>query len=504
MKKLNETIKKIEKIIEIYDKEVKNDLNEVYNEIIEKLREFFSDNKEAILLKYNLVTKNCRGKKNFFEITGRIKTPESLEEKLIRKESIFELANKENEEIKEELLKMDDLIGIRILGDLKCDLENIIKAIKDNCNILNGKNIKILNLECLDKPELMKNGKEIYKLKCEYIKIKSNQVFKFELQLKSKIDSIWGDMEHLFFYKNYDFYYDKEKNKKFMNNIGKLLEETEHLIEIIRNSNEENKIDIEALSFKIKISELLSEKLSVHFKSDFILQENLDLFYEMFSFEKENIDKLSELFNNDETLICESDSSLSRNYYKLRESNFLIPLIEQLYKFLVDNFQRINDDIIIDILKKIVKGRIRSEYKNNDICFNEREEKECSIFIELLKEDLKNETIVRNYLVSQEKFKQYLNIGKKIEEALEETKDKFEKIGNEWLSEEEKNRLEINMKKLILFREDIKFIENIEDILDIETILIELGKKLKELKVSGDYEDRNKSILGKYEALGGN
>ncbi|WP_462355271.1 hypothetical protein, partial [Fusobacterium ulcerans] len=415
-----------------------------------------------------------------------------LEEKLIRKESIFELANKESGEIKEELLKMDDLIGIRILGDLKCDLENIIKAIKDNYNILNEKNIKITNLECLDKPELMKNGKEIYKLKCQYIKIKSNQVFKFELQLKSKIDSIWGDMEHLFFYKNYDFYYDKEKNKKFMNNIGKLLEETEHLIEIIRNSNEENKIDIEALNFKIKISELLSEKLSEHFKSDFILQENLDLFYEMFSFEKENIDKLSELFNNnDKTLIYESDNLLSRNYYKLKENNFLIPLIEELYKHLLENIEDIDEEkIIIDILERIIKARIKLEYKKEEYF---REDEDCFMFINLLKGNLEDEKIVKFYLISQEKFVQYLKLGKMIESYFDEINEDYNNIGSEWLSEVEIKNLKMNIKKFLVFREEIKFSDiNIEKYRykeEIEGILYKIEKEINELKDKQKYED---------------
>jgi hypothetical protein len=89
----------------------------------------------------------------------------------------------------------------------------------------------------------MKNGLQIFKIKGEY------ERYRFELQIKSKIISAWGDMEHSIFYKDYSVSPIKDSTQSSMNHVGKLLFEIDDFLQSIRLANKNYKENANALNF---------------------------------------------------------------------------------------------------------------------------------------------------------------------------------------------------------------------------------------------------------------
>ena len=142
-------------------------------------------------------------------ISSRVKSEKSLKEKIIRKNYSHKYENNSKKLIEE----LSDIVGIRINCLLTKEEIEIYTMLKGSCT---GEIYKEYNkfseniyINILKKqPEKQKNGKDIYRIDALY---KDEKIeFKFEIQIKSSINSLWGEIEHKLFYKNYEYILSQE------------------------------------------------------------------------------------------------------------------------------------------------------------------------------------------------------------------------------------------------------------------------------------------------------
>lgn len=186
-----------------------------------------------------LLRELLQGNLNYHNISSRIKTKDSLENKLISKEDKYS-------DIKE----VTDIVGCRIISYFEDDVEEIVKIIRREFNIdeLNSINKK-------DILESNKFGYLSYHLVCsvnkerlslpEYKKYKD---IKIEIQIRSILQHAWAEIEHDIGYKNRSEIPSKIR-RKFSRIAGLLETADESFCEIkeelsiynnkIKNSNKE-------------------------------------------------------------------------------------------------------------------------------------------------------------------------------------------------------------------------------------------------------------------------
>lgn len=166
-----------------------------YNDILEKISKKTTD-----VLKNELYQDD-----NFLNITYRIKSKNSLREKIIKNNFYLEYST-----VDQMILNLSDLIGIRIECRFLKEEELVFKKIKEKFRFFVGDGFyKIeetspIKLKLSDKqPQIQKNGFEIYKIDGCYEYGKNR--FNFELQIKSMVNVFWGEIDHKILYKNYNY-----------------------------------------------------------------------------------------------------------------------------------------------------------------------------------------------------------------------------------------------------------------------------------------------------------
>ena len=317
----NELIKISKEITKIYEIEVKDSLEIKKNEILDILKTKFSDyDKEYNLCYDNSVYSDMK----VYSVIGRVKEVNSLYEKLHRKNLIFELIREfditklDDVKIKKDEIKTkihdeyDDNIGCRIVCDLKEDVNNSLSLIKNKH--MHFDDIKFLNLE--DQPKTKKNGLDICKIDCEYNNIK------FELQIKSKIESAWDDLEHDLYYKDHTLSIVKEINSKSLIHIGKLLKQLDEFMFDLREVNTGR----EDLNSKRNLV-----KLEQHFR-DIIEPFTKDFTFNFSNISKELLFLLEDKFDNlgDSRHFEDKLNEINNNPQKRHDSWELI-ILEAIY-----------------------------------------------------------------------------------------------------------------------------------------------------------------------------
>ncbi|MDD7363733.1 MAG: (p)ppGpp synthetase [Peptoniphilus sp.] len=158
-------------------------------------------------------------KDNFLAVNSRIKSPNSLREKIIRNN----LYMRYDSPLKM-MFDMQDIVGLRIECRFTDDEVDIYRAILEKFYIPAGNgyyrspNHKqiFLNLET-SQPMLQKNGFGIYKID-GYI-IDGGFKLKFELQIKSLVNVFWGEIDHKVLYKNFNYMLTEDFFKDIMHSI---------------------------------------------------------------------------------------------------------------------------------------------------------------------------------------------------------------------------------------------------------------------------------------------
>lgn len=190
----------------------------------EKIKKFFEK-----LLSDNKIS--------FCSVNARTKSAKSLTEKIYRK-NYFSKYNSGEELIAD----LSDGIGVRISCLLSEDEEKIYELIF--ANFVSEKNLygksfgfekeSIIGLCKSKQPELQKNGLPIYRIDgvilCKEKQCEEELYIRFELQIKSLVHYLWGEIEHSLFYKKYDYIISNDYYAQLMKSINSELENVDRQI----------------------------------------------------------------------------------------------------------------------------------------------------------------------------------------------------------------------------------------------------------------------------------
>ncbi|MFA9398465.1 MAG: GTP pyrophosphokinase family protein [Clostridiaceae bacterium] len=196
----------------------------------------------------------------YLNINSRIKSTNSLKEKIIRNNYYLKYSSPEDL-----ISNLSDLIGVRVECRFIDDEKKLYKILKKSFNIshedgyyYNSINENIRLDLSPSQPQDQKNGFKIYKIdghyQCE------NNIFNFELQIKSLVNIFWGEIEHKVIYKNNNYLVGDNFMKVILASIKKNLSMIDNqLLLIDENFNKINAIDPEVR--KAQLETLLSKMI---------------------------------------------------------------------------------------------------------------------------------------------------------------------------------------------------------------------------------------------------
>lgn len=209
---------------------------------------------------------------NILNISSRVKTKDSLKEKIFRNN--FYLIYKTPEELIENL---SDLIGLRIECRFIEDEDDVYSKVMKEFYIPVGDgyyytednpNIQ-LNLD-KKQPQVQKNGFKIYKIDGKYLR--KDRTINFELQIKSLVNVFWSEAEHKVLYKNYNYLLSESLFRDIMYSLKENLQMVDkqlmilynHLKELDEADIDKRKEQLETILSKI-IYDIYSDKTKEEF-----------------------------------------------------------------------------------------------------------------------------------------------------------------------------------------------------------------------------------------------
>lgn|GEM_PF-1346592 len=269
---IDKNIAVFDAIIKIFSNDLKDTLNHEASELTRRIKGILDLHAKT----YDLESQNDVNPIKYYSFKSRIKSAESLKEKLVRKNDGFTLVRTLNiseprdvetnkAAVVKKLKGIPDIIGIRIVTELRHDCHQVLSLLRAHQEDLEIQEIVLDNNDLEFQPQAMKNGLSIFKIKGVF---RAN--YSFELQIKSKIEEAWGDMDHALFYKDYSVSPIRNTNQVTMNNIGKLLDDIDQLLLGLRNSNSKFENNLEQLTTLQALNEELvpqiQKKLGIAFE----------------------------------------------------------------------------------------------------------------------------------------------------------------------------------------------------------------------------------------------
>ena len=233
-------------------------MKDVLEESNRELEYFFRDK----FLKYD----------NILNISSRVKTADSLKEKIFRNN--FYLKYKTPEEL---ISNLSDLIGLRIECRFIQDEDDVYSKVLKEFNVpgkdgyYHTEDNTDVELKLDEKqPQTQKNGFRIYKIDGRYTR--KEMVIKFELQIKSLVNVFWGEAEHKVLYKNYKYLLSESLFRDIMYSLKENLHMVDkqlmilynHLKELDEADIDKRKEQLETILSKI-IYDIYSEKTKKEF-----------------------------------------------------------------------------------------------------------------------------------------------------------------------------------------------------------------------------------------------
>lgn len=247
---MKEIIRKADEIKDIYINELFEDLEGLTNSIYKNLRKEL----ELLCKEADLVTSNSVYQEIYpFSLIFRVKKPESLKEKIIRKSLYDEIYDQDSTYVTVNILdKVNDLIGITILIDTSKNLEIF-------ANFLFSDKIKgIRTITTHDQSKKEFGDLLYYNVKVIYDK--SGIKIPIEIQIKSTIVSAFTNIQHKLIYKNRDVYIMKENNDLMLKSITPSVITIEKVIDSVEQSFLDSEIAVEAYERQKRIQKLIYEK----------------------------------------------------------------------------------------------------------------------------------------------------------------------------------------------------------------------------------------------------
>lgn len=197
-------------------------------------------------------------KDHFLNVNYRIKSQESLREKILRHNFYLKYKTPENL-----INNLSDLIGFRIecrfIEDEDKIYKDIVKLFEIKCE--NGFYTNSLNSNIMlqldeKQPQKQKNGFEIYKIDGKYCK--DGTCINFELQIKSLVNVFWGEIDHRILYKNFNYMLTEDFFRDIMSSIKDNLSMIDRQLMLVYNHL--NGMDASnSLTKKVQLQALLSK-----------------------------------------------------------------------------------------------------------------------------------------------------------------------------------------------------------------------------------------------------
>lgn len=208
-------------------------------DFIDQVNEYKNENidifKKACGQIVDFFTKLIEDDEDTIHITSRLKTDESLTEKIIRQNYANKFSNAEAF-----FAYLTDLIGIRIECRFIEDEEKIYQQLVKKFSIekKNGyftckENENILLKLSEKQPGRQKNGFEIYKI--DGLVKNMPIVVNFELQIKSMVNLFWGEIDHKILYKNFNYLLTEDFIRQIMYSIKEGLIMIDNQMQIVFN-----------------------------------------------------------------------------------------------------------------------------------------------------------------------------------------------------------------------------------------------------------------------------
>jgi ppGpp synthetase/RelA/SpoT-type nucleotidyltranferase len=184
-------------------------------EIIEKTAELLESNRplyekaasEIIALLAPLLQEENR---QIVGLKSRVKSKNSLKEKIIRRELYKQFTDP-----KRILVSISDVLGILAECRFTSDEVKVYTRLKENFFLMTEDGLfydpAIPNLYLwlnIPQPQMQKNGYEVFRV--DGIYVKDAKQIRFELQIKSMVNSFWSEIEHEIIYKNNYYLPDNE------------------------------------------------------------------------------------------------------------------------------------------------------------------------------------------------------------------------------------------------------------------------------------------------------
>ena len=211
-------------------------------------------------------------------IRSRIKSPDSLREKLIRNRFYLD-----HPDPMDTLAHLTDIVGItmecrfiRHEAQLYQKLFHCFREKSGNDFVCMKDENCYLNLK-MPQPQIQRNGFTIYRLDGYYMF--NQERVNFELQIKSLVHNFWSEIEHEVVYKNPDFVMYDMFNRDMLGAIRDNLDVVDRQLEIMYNEisqqSKNAQIGMDEQGFKVfvasSINELVNRKMkeSLGFATDF-------------------------------------------------------------------------------------------------------------------------------------------------------------------------------------------------------------------------------------------
>ena len=174
------------------------------------------------------------------EVRGRIKGSESLREKIIRNR--FYMKYERAEDILESL---SDLIGVSIEcrfiheeSELLAQLRSVLSEQNEEGFWFHPEYPQLSMDIRSHQPQIQKNGFSIYRIDGHYRR--EGRCVNVELQIKSLVDTFWGEIEHKLVYKNANYYVYDDFMKELLASLKASLTIVDRQMNIIFNEMQDN------------------------------------------------------------------------------------------------------------------------------------------------------------------------------------------------------------------------------------------------------------------------